>query len=343
MRFGPDLWTPNLETTPGAAKARLQRYLSRQDFEELFPNRYGQGKWWPSHSSQIIHDYYGYDNLLSAIGRIANIVYIVKSRVDAGVPSNWNQQVIVLHKNNGTTGYVISQAEDFNASWNIAKPIDTQVVDMGQFLNHSNDNDNKREIATMLAHMTQETSGGTGVQGRIEYALWFNEETGYIGNNAIGYVDAGSVNYPPTPDKSYHGRGPKQLSWNYNYGLFSDIFYLDKSVLLDNPELIVQDGALGYMTAIAFYMTPQNPKISMWQAIDSDYQLSSSAISKGYVKGFGLTIVVINGAYEANFAEWQDPEGRVDTRIGAYRNICARNGANITGEKLDTAGMPPWT
>lgn len=38
---------------------------------------------------------------------------------------------------------------------------------------------------------------------------------------AIGYVDAGSTDYPPVEGRSYYGRGVIQLSWNYNYGAFS--------------------------------------------------------------------------------------------------------------------------
>ncbi len=37
---------------------------------------------------------------------------------------------------------------------------------------------------------------------------------------------------------SYFGRGAKQLSYNYNYGPFSDAMYGDVRPLLDKPELV---------------------------------------------------------------------------------------------------------
>ncbi|XP_039824315.1 chitinase 10-like [Panicum virgatum] len=32
------------------------------------------------------------------------------------------------------------------------------------------------------------------------------------------YCDSSSTEWPCFPGKSYHGRGPIQLSWNFNYG-----------------------------------------------------------------------------------------------------------------------------
>lgn len=58
----------------------------------------------------------------------------------------------------------------------------------------------------------------------------------------------------------YYGRGPFQLSWNYNYGQFSNVFapaaYDSKMYLLKNPEKLHQDGDLAMTAGIWFYMTP---------------------------------------------------------------------------------------
>ncbi|KAK9932232.1 hypothetical protein M0R45_019478 [Rubus argutus] len=32
------------------------------------------------------------------------------------------------------------------------------------------------------------------------------------------YCDTSRIDYPCNPDKKYYGRGPLQLTWNYNYG-----------------------------------------------------------------------------------------------------------------------------
>ena len=66
--------------------------------------------------------------------------------------------------------------------------------------------------------------------------------------------------WPPNPDKQYFGRGPIQLSWNYNYGAFSNILveseYNSKMFLLDNPEEVVRDGYVAFAASLWFYMTP---------------------------------------------------------------------------------------
>ena len=52
------------------------------------------------------------------------------------------------------------------------------------------------------------------------------------------YADTESQKkYPPVKNVYYFGRGPKQLSWNYNYGQFSEAWFGNKSTLLNHPEL----------------------------------------------------------------------------------------------------------
>lgn len=66
--------------------------------------------------------------------------------------------------------------------------------------------------------------------------------------------------YPPTAGQKYYGRGPFQLSWNYNYGQFSTVAFNggldDMDILLDNPHMVATDGKLAFMSAIWFYMYP---------------------------------------------------------------------------------------
>lgn len=66
--------------------------------------------------------------------------------------------------------------------------------------------------------------------------------------------------YPSNPNKQYFGRGPVQLSWNYNYGAFSQAFreseYNSKMYLLDNPDEVVTDGYTAFASALWFWMTP---------------------------------------------------------------------------------------
>jgi hypothetical protein len=51
-----------------------------------------------------------------------------------------------------------------------------------------------------------------------------------------------------------------QLSWNYNYGQFSNIFapstYNGKMELLKDPDRVAREGYIAMAAAIWFYMTP---------------------------------------------------------------------------------------
>ena len=86
------------------------------------------------------------------------------------------------------------------------------------FLGDDEDNVNKKELAAFLANIAQETSGGweTAPGGYFNWGLYFLEE------NSIGskyaYNDTSNKKYPGIDGKYYFGRGPKQLTWNYNYG-----------------------------------------------------------------------------------------------------------------------------
>ncbi|THU50565.1 hypothetical protein C4D60_Mb06t21580 [Musa balbisiana] len=64
--------------------------------------------------------------------------------------------------------------------------------------------DSKREIAAFFAHVTHET-------GHFCYI----EE---IDGASKDYCDETNTQYPCVAGKGYYGRGPIQLSWNFNYG-----------------------------------------------------------------------------------------------------------------------------
>jgi hypothetical protein len=294
--------------------------------------------------------------LAKAVEKMANIVVIVEYREDQA----WNGQMFVLHKNDNPNNEATRIREDeyfnLNEPWVQDHPIIREVIDFGDFLNYANENDSRREIAALLGIITQETSEGSisDIPSRLIYGLYWNEEIGYIAGTYTGYRDEHHAVYPPAPGKSYHGRGAIQLSWNYNYGLTSDIFYQDASILIDNPELVVQDGVLGFMTVIAFWMTPQMPKSACHQVLASDFEFPNKADANKFTPGFGLVIIVVNGGMESGLAEGtltQGPNGqivqngdnRIWVRVNQYRRLCQKTGANIDGEKLDTVGMGSWS
>lgn len=96
---------------------------------------------------------------------------------------------------------------------------------------------------------------------------------------------------------SYFGRGAKQLSYNYNYGPFSEAMYGDVKVLLEKPELVA-DTWLNLASAIFFFAYPQPPKPSMLQVIDGTWQPNDHDKANGLVPGFGVTTQIINGGVE---------------------------------------------
>ncbi|XP_008222517.1 PREDICTED: endochitinase EP3-like [Prunus mume] len=140
--------------------------------------------------------------------------------------------------------------------------------------------DSKREIAAFFAHVTHET-------GHFCYIEEINKAT---------YCDPNYPNYPCTPNKQYYGRGPLQLTWNYNYGAAGNSIGFDG---LNSPESVASDPVLAFKTALWFWITNVRPVIS---------------------QGFGATIRAINGAVEC---DGKRPD-LVQARINYYTDYCTQ-------------------
>ncbi|KAF2321975.1 hypothetical protein GH714_005074 [Hevea brasiliensis] len=137
----------------------------------------------------------------------------------------------------------------------------------------SND-DSKREIAAFFAHVTHET-------GHFCYI----EE---IDGASKDYCDETNTQYPCVAGKNYFGRGPLQLTWNYNYGPAGQSNNFDG---LSAPETVANDPVVSFKTALWFWMNNVRPVVN---------------------QGFGATIRAINGAIECNGGN----SGAVQARIG---------------------------
>lgn len=103
-------------------------------------------------------------------------------------------------------------------------------------------------------------------------------------------------------DAYYYGRGPLQLSWNYNYGAFSQLFhsndYDSKSYYLKNPDNVITDDGTLMEFMMWFYMTPQPPKPCMHSIATGNYEPNETDKKKNFRADFGTTINVINGDLE---------------------------------------------
>ncbi|MQL98774.1 hypothetical protein Taro_031487 [Colocasia esculenta] len=143
--------------------------------------------------------------------------------------------------------------------------------------------DSKREIAAFFAHVTHET-------GHFCYI----EE---IDGPSKNYCDQSNTQYPCVPGKGYYGRGPLQLSWNYNYGAAGQSIGFDG---LGSPETVAQDAVISFKTAFWFWMNNVHSIIG---------------------QGFGATIRAIN-SMECNGGN----SGAVNARVGYYTDYCSQLG-----------------
>ncbi|NRB41231.1 MAG: hypothetical protein HRU20_22625 [Pseudomonadales bacterium] len=211
----------------------------------------------------------------------------------------------------------------------------------------------RKALATMFAHFTQETGGHTNAWPEPQWrqGLHYIRELGWSENMANGYglCDTSTWQGATWPcakfpaghslagqNKSYFGRGAKQLSYNYNYGPFSQAMFADVNVLLQNPDLVA-DTWLNLASAVFFYVYPQPPKPSMLHALDGTWQPNENDISAGLVHGFGITTQIINGGIECGGAS---EHIQSSNRIDYYREMAQYLAVTIdTTEVLGCANM----
>eukprot|EP01066_Platyproteum_vivax_P017304 Platyproteum_vivax@DN7342_c0_g1_i1.p1 len=188
------------------------------------------------------------------------------------------------------------------------------------FLNSGDVEIDKRELAAFLSQIAQETTGA-GLTGacRSTWGLCFREEVSCSPNGCLGSyrtkhdacINIHGYSCLPVPGKSYHGRGAIQISWNYNYAQFSKYMYNDPSILLNEPEKVLESGVTGFSTGLWFWVTPQSPKPSCHNVITNRWTPTPADRAGGRVPGFGMTTNVINGGLECNKGFNQKQENRV--------------------------------
>ena len=204
-------------------------------------------------------------------------------------------------------------------------------------------------LSTMFAHFTQETGGHTSYSDVAEWrqGLVYVREMGWNETMKGGYnsecndaIWQGQTwpcgTYDDGEYKSYFGRGAKQLSYNYNYGPFSEAMTGDVRTLLDHPELVA-DTWYNLASAVFFFVYPQPPKPSMLHVVDGTWQPNERDIANGLKKGFGVTTQIINGGVECG--------GSVEVqqslnRIKYYNEFANYLGVNVgTDEVLGCKNM----
>jgi Chitinase class I len=181
---------------------------------------------------------------------------------------------------------------------------DGLVAELGlypAFATTGDDVTRRREAAAFLANVYHETHGLTMI---------VEENTAAYGN----YCDDSRPFGCPAGRAAYFGRGPAQLSWNYNYQRAGDALGLD---LLNDPGLVQTDSAVAWKTALWFWNAQAGAAAST----------SHNAMVGG--RGFGQTIRAFNGALEC---DGHNP-AQVRSRVDAYLRTTALLGVT-PGENL---------
>ncbi|OMO83593.1 Glycoside hydrolase, family 19, catalytic [Corchorus olitorius] len=182
----------------------------------------------------------------------------------------------------------------------------------------------KRELAAFLGQTSHETTGGwpTAPDGPYAWGYCFIREVGNPGDYCVP-----SQQWPCAPGQKYFGRGPIQISYNYNYGPAGIAIGAN---LLNNPDQVATDAIISFKTAIWFWMTPQYNKPSCHNVIIGKWTPSAADTAAGRVPGYGVTTNIINGGLECG----RGPDARVASRIGFFKRYCDILGVSY-GSNLD--------
>lgn len=157
------------------------------------------------------------------------------------------------------------------------------------FANTGDDTTRKREAAAFLANVNHETGGLVHIKEQNEA-------------NYPHYCDWGQPYGCPAGQAAYYGRGPIQLSWNFNYKAAGDALGID---LLGNPWQVEQNAAIAWKTGLWYWNTQTGPG-----TMTPHNAMVNNA-------GFGETIRSINGSLECNGGN----PGQVQSRVDAYQRF----------------------
>ena len=203
----------------------------------------------------------------------------------------------------------------------------------GSFCNSGNADTDLREAAAFFANVRKETGGFAKMEETAPHRYCTSDSAS---GASIDLKNAGA-NFPcgATP-ASYHGRGAIQLSWNINYGRFSEFLYGDKMILLNNPELVVPQGATGWASTLWFWMQSQDyggtaPPVQLDGCVPRGTMSPHAAMvsagpfsvgdPNGMHAGMARTINIINGGWECSVTS--PLRSSATARMESYLNFAA--------------------
>ncbi|MFH8837681.1 glycoside hydrolase family 19 protein [Streptomyces sp. NPDC017868] len=204
------------------------------------------------------------------------------------------------------SGFVVSEAQ-FNQMFPNRNPFYTYAGLVAAlkaypgFATTGTDTVKKQEAAAFLANVSHETGG-------LYYIVEQNTA------NYPHYCDTTQPYGCPAGQSAYYGRGPIQLSWNFNYKAAGDALGID---LLNNPWRVEQDPSVAMQTGLWYWNTQKGPGT----------MTAHNAMVNG--AGFGQTIWAINGSLECNGGNPAQVQSRV-TKYQQFTQILGvPTGANL--------------
>ncbi|XP_038902998.1 basic endochitinase-like isoform X2 [Benincasa hispida] len=185
----------------------------------------------------------------------------------------------------------------------------------------------KREVAAFLAQTSHETKGAADGPYAWGYC--------YVNSNDKDPSCISTPNWPCASGKHYYGRGPFQITYNFNYGAAGKAIGVD---LINNPDLVATNPIISFKTALWFWMTSQGNKPSCHDVMTGKWIPSDEDISAKRFPGYGLTINLIGGINECS----SDTDARAVDRVGFFQRYC--DILNIPyGDNLDCFDQKPFT
>lgn len=160
-----------------------------------------------------------------------------------------------------------------------------------EFGNFGSKEENKREVAAFLANIMHES-----IELQAINELDKSTHDKYCNDNEVACA----------PGKQYFGRGPIQLSWNFNYALAGKALGLD---LLNDPDMVSRNPTIAWKTALWY-----------WMEIKGSGPLPSHLAMKQNL-GFGETVRSINGALECTKSKDNIGYQQQQQRIQNYLKI----------------------
>ncbi|MGV8899426.1 MAG: chitinase [Burkholderiaceae bacterium] len=163
----------------------------------------------------------------------------------------------------------------------------------------------KQEASAFLANVNQETGG-------LQYIRESNQANWPL------YCQSSSQ-APCAAGQQYYGRGPIQLSWNYNYNAAGQALGLN---LLADPDMVARDATVAWKTAMWFWMTQNSGA-----AVTPHNAMVNSV-------GFAETIRAINGGLECGKGAGSIGNQQMQARVTYFQKFTSilgvPSGNNLT-------------